>query len=305
MKNSETGMPTLDHLRVLTAVVDEGSFSAAARRLNRAQSVISYAIATLEAQLGLKLLERGQRRPVLTDAGRAVLADARRMGLMMNELRARAAGMSQGLESEVSLVVDVMFSTEKLVAALQDFAEVFPTVALRLRIEALGGVMQLVMDGTCGLGISGRLFGPADVLRSHPLGAVRLVPVAAPHHPLAAWEDPIPLAELRDHVQLVLADRSRLTEGRDFAVFALRTWRLGDLGAKHALLRAGLGWGSMPEAMVAEDIAAGRLVRLKLQGIEDHPYAQFLIHRVDTPPGPAARWLANRLTGVKPSPDPA
>jgi DNA-binding transcriptional LysR family regulator len=294
MKISETGLPTLDHLHVLTAIADEGSFSAAARRLNRAQSVISYAIATLEAQLGLKLLDRSQRLPVLTDAGRAVLADARRMSLMMDELRARAAGMSRGLESEVSLVVDVMFSTDILVAALQDFANAFPTVALRLRIEALGGVMQLVMDGTCGLGIGGMLFGQTDMLTRRRLGTVRLVPVAAPQHPLANGRR-IPLAELRDHVQLVLTDRSSLTEGRDFAVFALRTWRLGDLGAKHALLRAGLGWGSMPEAMVAEDIAAGRLVRLSLEDLDAEPYPQYLIHRTDTPPGPAARWLAERL----------
>jgi DNA-binding transcriptional LysR family regulator len=295
MKTSETGLPTLDHLRVLTAVVDEGSFSAAARRLNRAQSVISYAVATLEAQLGLNLLDRSQRLPVLTDAGRAVLADARRMGLMMDELRARAAGMSRGLESEVSLVVDVMFSTDVLVAALQDFANVFPTVALRLRIEALGGVMQLVMDGTCGLGIGGMLVGQTDMLTRRRLGTVQLVPVAAPRHPLAVSRRRIPLTELRDHVQLVLTDRSSLTEGRDFAVFALRTWRLGDLGAKHALLRAGLGWGSMPEAMVAEDIAAGRLVRLILEDLDAEPYPQYLIHRTDTPPGPAARWLAERL----------
>jgi DNA-binding transcriptional LysR family regulator len=124
---------------------------------------------------------------------------------------------------------------------------------------------------------------------------VQLVPVAAPRHPLAVSRRRIPLTELRDHVQLVLTDRSSLTEGRDFAVFALRTWRLGDLGAKHALLRAGLGWGSMPEAMVAEDIAAGRLVRLILEDLDAEPYPQYLIHRTDTPPGPAARWLAERL----------
>ncbi len=294
MKLSEVGLPSFDHLHVLTVVADEGSFSAAARRLNRAQSVISYAIATLEDQLGLKLLERGQRRPTLTDAGRAVLADARRMNLMMDALRARAAGMRSGLESEVSLVVDVMFSTDMLVAVLQDFARAYPTVALRLRIEALGGVVQLVLDRGCGLGISGMLLGPTDMLTQRRLGMVRLIHVAAPSHPLARRPAPIPATELRDHVQLVLTDRTRLTEGRDFSVFALRTWRLSDLGSKHALLRAGLGWGSMPESMVAEDLATGRLVALTLEQGETL-YPQFLIHRTDTPPGPAARWLADRF----------
>ena len=298
MKPSETGLPSLDHLRVLTVIVDAGSFSAAARRLNRAQSVVSYAVATLEAQLGLTLLDRSRRRPVLTDAGRAVLADARRMSLMMDELRARAAGIGRGLEPEVSLAVDVMFPAARLVGALQDFAARFATVGLRLRIEALGGVMALVLSGECGLGITGSLLGLTDSLVSRPVGSVTLLPVAAPSHPLAQLPPPIPLPELREHVQLVLTDRTALTEGRDLGVFALRTWRLGDLGAKHALLRAGLGWGSMPEPMVAEDLAAGRLVRLYLQDHSVQPYPQALIHRRDAPPGPAARWLADRFTGA-------
>jgi DNA-binding transcriptional LysR family regulator len=297
MKPSETGLPSLDHLRVLTVIVDEGSFSAAARRLNRAQSVVSYAVATLEAQLGLRLLDRSQRRPTLTDAGRAVLADARRMSLMMDDLRARAAGMSRGLEPEVSLAVDVMFPAATLVAVLRDFAGRFPTVGLRLRIEALGGVMALVLSGECGLGITGVL-GPTDSLTSRPAGRVRLLPVAAPGHALAQRPQPIALPDLREHVQLVLTDRTPLTEGRDLGVFALRTWRLGDLGAKHALLRAGLGWGSMPEPMVAEDLAAGRLVRLHLQDRDATDYPQSLIHRSDTLPGPAARWLAERFVSA-------
>jgi len=292
---TDPGHPTLDQLRVLTAVVDEGSFSAAARRLNRAQSVISYTIATLENQLGLTLLERGHRRPTLTDAGQAMLADARRIGVLVDELRARAAGLTSGLETEVGLAVDVMFPTDGLVAALQDFAAAYPTVTLRLRVEALGAVMQLVLDGVCGLGISGGMPRLPNSIIRRQIGALRLIPVAAPCHPLARREGPIPTSECRDHVQLVLTDRSRLTEGQDFAVLAARTWRLGDLGAKHALLRAGLGWGNMPESMVGDDLASGRLVRLDIADHQTGPYPQLLIHRADTPPGPAATWLADRL----------
>jgi DNA-binding transcriptional LysR family regulator len=102
---------------------------------------------------------------------------------------------------------------------------------------------------------------------------------------------------LRDQVQLVLTDRTALTEGQDFGVLALRTWRLGDLGAKHALLLAGLGWGNMPAEMVEGDLAAGRLVRLQVSEAPEHRYPIALIHRVDMPPGPAGAWLAERLAG--------
>ncbi|MDA8251338.1 MAG: LysR family transcriptional regulator [Rhodospirillales bacterium] len=292
------GTPTLDQLRVLLAVADSGSFSAAAKRLNRAQSVVSYTIANLESQLGLTLFARGHRRPVLTEAGRAVLADARRISRIVDELRARASGLTSGLEAEVALAVDVMFPTADLVTALEAFARAFPTVAFRLRVEALGAVVQLVLQGACSLGISGPMGIRLDGLERRLLRHIDLVPVVAPGHRLAALPTPLPAAAFHEHTQLVLSDRSPLTDGQDFGVISVRTWRLGDLGAKHALLRAGLGWGNMPEHMVRDDLASGRLVRLLpvMDAVQRFPL--LLIHRAAAPPGPAAQWLADRLAGA-------
>ncbi len=292
---ADTGIPTLDQLHVLITVVDAGSFSAAARRLRRAQSVISYTIANLEAQLGVALFARDGRRPVLTEAGRALIADARRVGRLVDELRARAGALRQGLEAELGLAVDVMFPTARLVAALDAFARAYPTVGLRLRIEGLGGVARLVLDRACQLGVSGWMGVVPDTLERRAIGEVLLIPVAAPTHPVAGAPTPIDGAVLREHVQLVLTDRTAITEGQDFGVLALRTWRLGDLGAKHALLLAGLGWGNMPAEMVQDDLAAGRLVQLQVAAAPDHRYPISLIHRTDTPPGPAGAWLAERL----------
>ena len=93
----EVGLPTLEQLRVLKTVADTGSFSEAARRLNKAQSVISYAIGNLEEQLGLSLFDRRARGPVLTDAGKAILGDARRVSTLIDEMRARAGGLQRGI----------------------------------------------------------------------------------------------------------------------------------------------------------------------------------------------------------------
>ena len=118
-------------------------------------------------------------------------------------------------------------------------------------------------------------------------GSVRLVPVAAPDHPLAQSEGTISAHAARDHVQLVLTDRSPLTAGRDFGVVSVKSWRLADLAAKHALLLAGLGWGNMPEFMVRDDIAAGRLAVLRLRESATGPYALQAVWRRASPPGPA------------------
>lgn len=288
------GTPTLDQIQVLLAVVEAGSFAAAARHLNRATSAVTYAIDNLEAQLGLALFDRvATRRPSLTPAGRAVLTEARSVARGIDQLRAQVRGLLEGLEPEVSLVVDVMLPTTRLVDALQAFQAEFPSVPLRLHVEGLGAVAQLVLDGTAMVGISGPL-PVAPSLERIGIGGVRLVAVAAPSHPLASRHGHAANAA-RDHIQLVLTDRSPLTQGRDFGVFARTTWRLADLGAKHALLLAGVGWGSMPDPVVRGDIEAGRLVELDLVDWRDTVYALNAIHRGDTPPGPATRWLIDRF----------
>jgi DNA-binding transcriptional LysR family regulator len=226
-----------------------------------------------------------------------VLADARAVGLRVDALRARARGLTQGLEPELALAVDVMFPMPALVAALDAFRHAFPTVPVRLYVEALGAVSQLVLVGVCRLGIVGPVPPPSPALERHGLAAVTMVPVAAPFHPLAGLAPPIPSAALREHTQLVLTDRSTLTEGIEVGVLSPRNWRLADLGAKHALIKAGLGWGNLPEHLASDDIAAGTLVRLRPaewpSGVMQVPMQ--LIHRADDPLGPAARWLLGRL----------
>lgn len=290
--------PTLDQLRTFLAVVESGSFSKAAEVLDKAQSVVSYTIANLEGQLGCALFERARRKPELTEAGRALLTDARRVDLMMRAMTARAAGMTSGLEGEVSLAVDVMYPSAKLVAVLQAFAKQFPTVALQLQMEALGGVLRLVLDGESELGISGPRESWPDPIEAVAAGSVRLEAVAAPCHPLAQHKAPLTVAALREHTQLVLSDRSKMTEGRNFGVYAAQTWRLGDLDAKHRLLLAGLGWGSMPEHIVANDIAEGTLVRLSQRDRSYAIYPFSLIHRVDARTGPATQWLVERFAAM-------
>ncbi len=293
---SVVGTPTYDQLHLLLAVVDEGSFAAAARRLGRAVSVASYGIANLEAQLGLTLFERaGTRRPVLTEDGKAVLAEARTIARGMDGLRARAKGLHEGLEAEIGLVVDVMLPPDRLGAALRAFNAHFPTVALRLHVEALGAVTAKVLDGEAVIGISGPLTAGTAALDWTAAGDVALVPVAAPDHPLAMMS-PARSGAARDHIQLVLSDRSPLTQGQEFSVLSPRTWRLADLGAKHALLRQGIGWGNMPLPMIEADLLAGTLVRLSLPDWPAPSYGFFGIWRSDTPPGPAAKWLLEQFT---------
>lgn len=291
----DVGQPTLDQLRLFLAVVDEGSFNAAARKLGRAISVVSYGIVTLETQLGVTLFDReGSRKPVLTPAGKAMLAQARAVTDDVDALIAGVRNFNQGLEAELGLAIDVMFPTHLVAEVLREFQMLYPTVQLRLYVEALGAIAAMVVDGRAELGISGPELVAIPDLEREAVGQVELIPVAAPDHPLARMEKIVP-GEVRKHRQLVLTDRSQLTQGRDFSVFSASTWRLGDLGARHALLREGIGWGNMPRHLIEADLATGKLKRLALPEAPGMAYRFHALWRRDCPIGPARAWMLDAL----------
>lgn len=288
---------SMDQLRTFIAAADEGSFSAAGRKLRRAQSVVSHTLAKLELQVGFPLFDRSGRYPVLTNAGQALLEQARIAVGGMDAFKARARTLAEGLEPELAVAVDVMFPIATLTAAVQAFQEQFPTTPLRLYVEALGAVIQPLLAGQCRIAVIGSFPEVPPDCHSEYLLDVPSVSVAAPGHPLAARRGMILRSVLEKHVQLVLTDRSTLTAGRNFGVMSPNVWRLADLGAKHAFLRAGLGWGHMPLHMVQADLDAKALVRLSLEtSPTDGPgFAMHAIHRKDQPPGPAGRWFVQQL----------
>lgn len=284
--------PTLDQLQVFLSVAETGSFSAASRALNRAQSVVSYTIANLEAQLEVTLFERnGVRQPKLTDEGAAMLEHARRIVAGLQDLRARAKGLKQGLEAEVSLAISTMVPAEAVVDALRDFRVQFPTVTLNLSVGELGMVMDMVLSRKAGIGIGGAMFHQDDGLVIDKVGHSFMVPVAAADHPLVLLNRPLTLADVREEVQLVVTDASGLTKGKDFNVLSYKKWRVSDIATKYQLIKGGLGWGGLPVSVVRNDIINGSLKALELDSYEGGEYPLYALHKADSPCGPAAKWL--------------
>jgi DNA-binding transcriptional LysR family regulator len=291
---------TLDQIRLFLAVADTGSFSKAAKQLNRAQSAVTYGIQKLEAQFGITLFDRSAYRPMLTEEGRALLPRARRIAEETAAFRDSAGSLASGLEAELTIVLDSMFPMRAVVEALRAFTANFPTVPPRVYVQSLGAAAELVLDGTCMIGLLPLFFSDMAGLKRFPLLTVDLIPVVAPEHPLAAHGGPIDTSVLHQHVQLVLTDRSSLTAGRDYGVLSARTWRLADLSAKQSMLTAGLGWGNMPSHMVQDDIAQGRL-RVIRPAEFDPRGAQLVMcgaYLADHRLGPAGQWMIDHLSTV-------
>ncbi len=293
---------SLDQLRTFIAAADEGSFSAAGRRLRRAQSVVSQTLANLEGQLGVKLFDRSGHLPVLTDQGRALLADARTVAGDVDLLKARAKGLAGGLEPELSLAVDVMFPDATFTKAVAAFQKEFPATLLRFDMES-SAVIEPVLDGRCGIGIVGSWALAPPQLSHEPLLTISARTVVAAQHPLATHRGKIPLTSLAQHIQITHVDLSDLSGGYELYLKVPRVWRLSHLGAKLAFLRAGFGFGGMPLHAIEKDLACGALVEITT---EDAPTGGRLIemwavYRTDSPPGPAGRWFIDRLKQAPPA----
>jgi len=288
---------SLDQLRTFIAAADEGNFSAAGRRLRRAQSVVSQTLANLEGQIGVKLFDRRGRVPTLTDQGDALLALARAVASEVDLFKARAKGLASGLETELSLVVDAMFPVAVLVSAVAAFQVQFPAIPLRLYVEMWEAVANPVLDRRCAIGLMGCLPPAPPQLSRERLLTVRAIKVVSPQHPLATHRAPIPTTVLGEHIQLVHADLSSVRRAGRLGLLSPRVWRLCDLAAKHHFLRAGFGFGIMPKHMVETDLASGALVEIRVEDDppEGHVIAMSAVYLTESPLGPAGRWFIDRL----------
>jgi len=288
---------TLDQLRVLAAIAEAGSFTAAARRLNRTQSAISHAVATLESELRLTLFDRGERKPRLTDAGRSVLADARLALARIDQLKTRARGLSGGVESEIRLAITVLAPLPPIITLLERFRSAFPGVGVELFVEEIGGAALLVRERVCQIGLSGtpslRLV-PAGDLVTILVGSIDVVAVACADHPLPALGRPLTQEDLNEHLQLVPTSRARPVYPN---TLAREVWHVSDLAMRRDMMLRGIGWGTAPRHLVSDDLAAGRFVELDLatRPPELMRADLFAIHRADSAPGPAARWLISEM----------
>src|SRR4051812_45677771 len=290
---------SIDQFVIFVAIVDEGGFAAAARRLNRAQSAITYAIQKLEDQSGLQLFDRSGYRPSLTDAGSALLPRARRILQDIADYRHQARGIAEGLEAELCIVVDALAPVQPLAEALREMNDVWPTVQIRVFVESFAASQAALMRENAHLGLLIEVM-PLTEFERNRCAELDLVAVASPDHPLAKLPPPLAPEHLSDHVQLVLTSKSAILGERDFGVQSIKRWYLSDPSAKRSFLLSGMGWGSMPEHLVAEDIAAGRLVVLRpdrWEGSGHLPsFTLVVAHRKGMVLGPAGRWLFDRLS---------
>jgi DNA-binding transcriptional LysR family regulator len=257
---------SLDALAMLDAIDARGSFAAAADALHRVPSALTHAVRKLEDDLGFPLFEKVGRRALLTEAGRTLLEDGRQILRAAGELERRARRVATGWEAELRIALDTIVDATTFYPLLAEFYANYGGTRIKLLHEVLGGAWDALATARADLVIGAAGDPPAgSSYQTRAWGSVEFVFCVAPHHPLAALPDPLPLTTVREYRAVVIADTSRQLLARSAGLLdGQDTLTVPDLCAKTAAQRAGLGIGRLPKGLAATEAAAGRLVIKRL-----------------------------------------
>ncbi|MDF0733606.1 LysR family transcriptional regulator [Pseudomonas entomophila] len=286
-----------DTIQLFLAVLDRGSFSAAARMLGRVPSAVSMAIGNLEAELGYPLFERGPREARATDRARALEPHARLIAEQLGLLQVHALELSRGLESSLAIAVVPDIDQRPLLSAIARLGERHPLLDIELLSAPQEDALQLLDSGRVGLCVAFAGL-QVDARRGFQhIGMESLVATLSPRHPALCAGS---IRNLEDLVNV----RQILVRSRDLPLSDTRSligtahWRTDSLDLAVQMVEAGLGWGDLPLARVAPLVEAGRLVRLAFGNTRNE--LQLPVHAFwlkQQPLGRAARELVGLLAG--------
>jgi DNA-binding transcriptional LysR family regulator len=286
----------LDSLEVLDAVIEHGSFAAAAERLHKAQSAVSYSIRRLEERLGVELFDRSGHRAELTDAGHTVLEEGRHLLASARRLETVASQLAHGWEARMEVIIDGILPMSPFMGVLKTLADEEVPTHIQVKMEYLGGVQyRFVRDRADMMFVKD--FEPEETLTAHPLVEVSVVLVVSANHPLAARpaDEPLELAELQQHVELTIQDSSAQSSQDEYMFGGSRIFYLSGFHNKKEALLRGLGYGWLPLYMCAEELERGELTEIPYVSGSRYEFTPMLVHRADRPLGRAGKLFAKRI----------
>lgn len=244
----------LTALEVLECVVDSGSVAAAAQRLNKTPSAISYQLKRLEEQLDISLINRTNYRLALTDAGELVLTQARRLLRQSQDLIATCAAFRAGWEPNLRIVFDGALPQSAILAALSSIEKLGSPTRVELHVRFLNDVHRTFETMDADIMISAEL--GKQQLTTFSMPPMMLVLCCGNGHPLA-MAGKVSVEELVEHTELVVQGAG--DGGSVLRPFfgSRHVYYLSDFQSKATAMRHGLGYGWLPEYLIHDDLDKG------------------------------------------------
>lgn len=279
---------TSDNIAVFLAVLDHGSFSAAARALGRVPSAVSMTISQLEAELDLRLFDRGTREPAPTDAARALEPRARHLASQLRQLQADALSLHGGLERRLRLAVAPELIAAQWAAPLAALGREFPSLEVAVLSAPQTDALRLLHAGGADLALVFERERLDEREGFEEVGSDRILAVAAPGF-MPGEPGPVRVEDMLELRQIAMS--SRLEEPIDCRfILSRQVWKTDSQLATLNLVQAGLGWAVLPRALVEPLIAAGRLVEIAFENASRQTRLQIdIVWSRERPLGLAAR----------------
>jgi DNA-binding transcriptional LysR family regulator len=294
---------TIHQLLCFDAVVTEGGFQAAAARLRRSHSTVFTSVKNLEEQLKLRLLDRNGYRVALTDIGKSFHDRTRVVLHELSLLHSHALQLAMGEESELRIVVGDLCPLPAVLEFLRQFFERCPTTRLHLKFEAISGPWERLFDDEADL-IIHHIDKSDPRLEFIDLFAGSVIPVVAPGFLPFPISDRITPEQMRNHVQCIIRDTARHSVSRDYYLIeGARSWTVNDQLMKKQTILQGMGWGHMPNFLIADELRDGRLLSIAGRHLRGGAGEIVAARRRDKPHGPVAsrlwRYIEDQAPALK------
>jgi len=287
---------TLEQLKVLCAIVDKGSFRAAAQTLHRSQSAVSIAIRNLEEELSVNLFNRDEYRAALTDQGRSLYQKAQRVLSQADEFSALAKNYSMGDEPKLSLAISAAAPLEEIMGILKIVTQEAPATTLTLLVENLNGPVERLMDDDADIAIAESYRNPISGYENVEIARISFVPVVSAGSPLAALASTLTEADMEDQTQIVVRDTSRHIEKVTGGILKSNAnWFVNDFIMKKRIISLGMGWGRLPTHLVQDEIKNGTLIVLNSAEFQPLSFGVQMIRKKNKIYGPVASRLWDLL----------
>jgi DNA-binding transcriptional LysR family regulator len=283
---------SLEQWRALVAVVDDGSYAAAAEAIHKSQSAVTYAVQQVEKLLGVKAFRLEGRKAVLTPAGRMLYSRARILLDEASSLERAAQRNSAGWEAEITIAVEIIFPTWLLLKCLDRFGREAPNTRIEVIETVLGGAPEALLERSVDLALTPRVppgFSGESLMR------LAFVPAAHPNHPLFRLGRRLTLKDLRRHRNLTVRDTSVKRDKRGSFLETEQRWTVGHMATSLQAARMGFGFAWYPEEKISEEIAAGELKVLPLEDGGDAFAEIYLVLADPEGAGPGVGQLAEIL----------
>ncbi|GAC06890.1 LysR family transcriptional regulator [Paraglaciecola chathamensis] len=269
---------TLEQLKAFSAVVKYGSVRAASSEIYKSAPSISAAIKALEFHIGLPLFSREGYRLNLTKDGVEFHAKVKQILRVVNELDGFSRRKGKLGKQSITMAIDASVPQVNLVNIIAQVSEMFPDTQLNITTEYHGNALQKVLAGNADLALT-PLWGSTDeTIEAKHIASVPIFPVALANSRIANLPKPIKMLDILDETQIVLGTLAGFKgHSCGFKIAGAKSLSVTDMNTKRSLILSGLGWGELPQHLVAEQLAEGSLATLNIENHGELSLEQYLV----------------------------